>query len=197
MIDCSWAEHAHSEACPCTRQADEFSRCKLRCYSVTWTGTITVPTWICGDCLTISTPRAMPRGFFPSSPEIPTAWISTKLLHLYGELGPVAGLSVTGTRWVCFLVARTCELSSTWSVIACSVMHWTIDTNGCVILCTAFVKGINCMTGSSLDHRVFQSAYFAYARVVEGMKDLVMLGVTDIDEGPCSACPICADTPGV
>ncbi len=49
----------------------------------------------------------------------------------------------------------------------------------------AFVKGINRITGGSLDPRKFLSAYFAYARVVEGLSDLIALDVTDTDQGPC------------
>ena len=96
-FDTSWAQHEHSEACPCKRQAVELSRSKLNYYSITCAGSIEIPTWICHDCLTTSTPRAIPCGCFPSSPVIPDAWLGTTLLDLYGELGPAAGLSVTGT----------------------------------------------------------------------------------------------------
>ena len=63
-----------------------------------------------------------------------------------------------------------------------------------LLLC---LQRTNRTTGGSLDPRQFLCAYFAYARVVEGLKGLIPLGVTGTDTGPCSGCPICANTPGV
>ena len=55
-----WVEHVHEDGCPYRgQQPDVYSRCELDYYSITSTGTITVPTWICRDCSTTRHPLWM------------------------------------------------------------------------------------------------------------------------------------------
>ena len=133
-VDNSWAKLPHSAGCRCT-QPDELSRRDLLYYSITCTGSITVPTWKCPGCLVTSTARAIPCGCFPTTAEVPAAWLDTKLLDLYGQLGPVAGLSATGMYawWVvgCLNLVHACK-HKCGVFVACCDKRWTKTAYSCV-----------------------------------------------------------------
>lgn len=59
-----------------------------------------------------------------------------------------------------------------------------------------FTSAVGKVIGHTIDHRMFTTAFFAYARVMHGLNDLKALGVADVDDGPLQDCPICSDTVG-
>lgn len=65
-----------------------------------------------------------------------------------------------------------------------------------LVVCAGFVNCMNHLAGDGkLSPHQFEVAFFGYLRVTAGLDDLTSLGVTEVDTGAFSGCPICALTP--
>ena len=108
-----------------------------------------------------------------------------------------------GEQCACMCMQAECMVHYYWyqnSCKTCCRNLWSLDLMIFLLVFLNATGFVNCMNhlagGGTLSARQFEVAFFGYLCVTVGLDDLSSLGVTELDTGVFSGCPICANTPG-